>query len=118
MRPEDTQMASGRVEQPSLVERLRQPWPPSNSEDPLMTEAADEITRLTAEVERLGGFETANRLNAAQVKAQRARVAELEGALREIAREQSAPTATIAADRFQSIARAALTQPTPMEKTV
>jgi hypothetical protein len=53
MRPEDTQMASGRVEQPSLVERLRQPWPPSHSEDPLMTEAADEITRLEARVKEM-----------------------------------------------------------------
>lgn len=31
-----------------IVERLRQPWPPSNSEDPLMTEAAAEIERLRA----------------------------------------------------------------------
>lgn len=36
-----------------IVERLRQPWPPSCSEDPLMTEAADEITALRAENERL-----------------------------------------------------------------
>jgi HAMP domain-containing protein len=64
MRPEDTQMASGRVEQPSLVERLRQPWPPSHSEDPLMTEAADEITRLAARVAQLEGAleRAANRL--------------------------------------------------------
>lgn len=37
-----------------------------------------------------------------------ARVAKLEAALKEIGREQSAKTATVAADKFQSIARAAL----------
>jgi hypothetical protein len=36
-----------------LVKRLRQPWSPSTLEHPLMTKAADEIDRLTAEVERL-----------------------------------------------------------------
>ena len=46
--------------------------------DPLMTEAADHIIALRAEVERLRGFETANRLNAAQVKAQRAEVERLQ----------------------------------------
>jgi FtsZ-binding cell division protein ZapB len=51
----------------------------------LLHQAADEITRLTAEVERLCGFETANRLNAAQVKAQRARVEELERARGQLA---------------------------------
>ena len=40
----------------------------------------------------------------------RARVAKLEAALREIGREQSAKTATVAADKFQSIARAALSE--------
>jgi hypothetical protein len=39
-----------------------------------------------------------------------ARVAKLEAALREIGREQSAKTATVAADKFQSIARAALSE--------
>jgi hypothetical protein len=99
MRPEDTQMASGRVEQPSLVERLRQPWPPSHSEDPLMTEAADEITRLAA------------------------RVAELEAALRDIAKvtrgwepgvwseEEGRKYFAALFFRAQDKARAALTQP-------
>jgi hypothetical protein len=32
----------------NLVERLRQPWPPSNSEDPLMVEAAELIEKLAA----------------------------------------------------------------------
>ena len=51
-----------------IVERLRQPWPPSHSEDPLMTEAADEITRLKAEVERL--TETERRKHSANVSLQ------------------------------------------------
>ena len=44
----------------------------------------------------------------ATTDALRARVAKLEAALKEIGREQSAKTATVAADKFQSIARAAL----------
>ena len=42
------------------------------------------------------------------IAALEARVVKLEAALREIGREQSAKTATVAADKFQSIARAAL----------
>ena len=42
------------------------------------------------------------------IAALEARVAKLEAALREIGREQSAKTATVAADKFQLIARAAL----------
>jgi hypothetical protein len=45
---------------------------------------------------------------AGELLALRARVAKLEAALREIGREQSAKTATVAADKFQSIARTAL----------
>ena len=45
---------------------------------------------------------------ATELLAMRARAAKLEEALREIGREQSAKTATVAADKFQSIARAAL----------
>jgi hypothetical protein len=36
-----------------LVERLRRPWAPSRLDHPLMTEAADTITALRAENERL-----------------------------------------------------------------
>jgi hypothetical protein len=48
------------------------------------------------------------RLVVKEIRALRARVAKLEVALREIGREQSAKTATVAADKFQSIARTAL----------
>lgn len=38
----------------------------------------------TAEIERLRGFEAANKMNAAQVAALRARIAQLEAALRDV----------------------------------
>ena len=62
---------------------------------------ADQMAAIPAVAQRFSALEC-------ERDALKSRVRELEAALREIAKEQSAASATEAADRFQSIARDAL----------
>lgn len=107
-----------------IVERLRQPWPPSNSEDPLMTEAADEIERLRAENASLASWQcefTDGKTGLVYGEgggtycAMAKRVQKLEAALREIAAYKADEDEMDWADTvlaMNAIARAALEERT------
>ena len=67
---------------------------------------SEALGRIQAAAKRTGGYSRS--VLADDLREVVARVAKLEAALKEIGREQSAKTATVAADKFQSIARTAL----------